>query len=161
MSNHPVTSRPMGQSEERKHRAPRIGFIRPGQVERAFVVLLYISLAILVFLSVLGTFYGRRGEDAPIATPLLILSHAIAAPGAFGIAIAIQFVLTITQYGARQMAGGDRRWWILYLVALGFSVYYNYHAYWTPLTAIVPAYLAGLFIVAGDILPEFIAVRRE
>lgn len=160
MTPHPVTSRPLGQTEERR-RAPSIGFIRPGSVERAFIALLYLALLLLVLLSVVGTFYGRRGEDAPIATPLRILSDMRAAPAALGIAIAIQFVLTVIQYGARQLSRRDRRWWILYLVALGFSVYYNYYAYWTPLTALVPMYLAGLFIVAGDVLPEFIAVRRE
>jgi hypothetical protein len=140
---------------------PRVGFLRPDQVERAFVGLLYLALALLVALSVLGTFYGRRGAAAPITDPVQIATDALGDPGGFGIAIAIQATLTVVQYGARQKARDDRRWWILYLVALGWSVYYNIQAYWTPLTALTPWYLAGLLIVAGDVLPEFLAVRRE
>lgn len=139
----------------------RIGFLRPGQIEVAFVALLYLALLLLVALSVLGTFYGRRGDEVPIATPLRIVRDAMASPIAFGIALGIQGVLTLIQYGSRQKAKGDRRWWILYLAALGWSVYYNVLGYWTPLTAITPWYLAALLIVAGDVLPEFLAVRRE
>ena len=148
---------------------PRVGFLRPGHVEYAFIWLLYLALLLLVLLSVLGTFYGRRGTEVPIATPLQIVADIFGDPtkgiaadlGNFGIAVAIQGVLTLIQYGARQKAKDDRRWWILYLVALGWSVYYNILGYWTPLTAIAPWYLAALLIVAGDVLPEFLAVQRE
>jgi hypothetical protein len=164
MTPHPVTSRPLGQEEKR--RAPRIGFIRPGSVERAFVALLYTALLLLVLLSVLGTFYGLLGRNAPINAPLLAALPAMtgavaAAPNTFLLAVIIQIVLTTIQYGARQMSKSDRRWWILYLVSLGISVYYNYQAYWTPLNTMTPAYLAALLIIAGDVLPEFIAVKRE
>lgn len=152
---------PLESGREEKRRKSRIGFIRPGQVETAFMWLLYAALFLLVLLSVLGTFYGRQGRDAPIAAPLRIMSDLRAAPALLGAALGIQFVLTLLQYGARQLSRSDRRWWILYLVALGVSVYYNYYAYWTPLVALVPWYLAGFLIVAGDILPEYIAVRRE
>ncbi|SRR5258706_8361329 len=139
----------------------RIGFLRPEQVERAFIWLLYLVLLVLVVLSVLGTFYGRRGESAPITAPRQIVADVLSDMLAFGIATGIQIVLTLVQYGTRQKARLDRRWWILYLVALGWSVYYNYLAYWTPLTALVAWYLAALLIIAGDVLPEFLAVRRE
>lgn len=157
-----VESRPLvnGQAPARR-RGPPIGFLQPATVERAFIVLLYMALAILVVLSVLGTFYGRRGTPAPITAPLHLWRDIITAPVLLGIAVAIQFTLTVIQYGARQKARYDRRWWILYLVALAWSVYYNTQAYWVPLTALVPWYLAGLLIVAGDVLPEFLAVRRE
>lgn len=147
--------------EEKRRRGPPIGFIRPSQVERAFIALLYLALFILVLLSVLGTFYGRQGETAPITAPRQMIADLVAAPVLLGIAIAIQLTLTVVQYGARQKARDDRRWWLLYLVSLGFSVYYNWQAYWTPLTVLVPWYLAGLLIIAGDVLPEFLAVRRE
>lgn len=150
-------------------RGARIGFLRPAAIERAFIILLYLVLLLLVILSVLGTFYGRRGEDAPIATPLRILTDVFGDPEVgvasdlvgIGLAVGIQAVLTIIQYGARQKARGDRRWWSLYLVALGWSVYYNALAYWTPLTVALPWYLVALLIIAGDVLPEFLAVRRE
>lgn len=158
-----VESRPLvnGQAPATKRRGPPIGFLRPATVERAFIVLLYVALAVLVTLSILGTFYGRRGTPAPITAPLQLWRDIAGAPVLLGIALAIQLMLTVIQYGARQKARDDRRWWILYLAALGVSVYYNWQAYWTPLTAFVPAYLAGLLIIAGDVLPEFLAVRRE
>lgn len=158
----PVRSVPLrdGQPVEQKRHA-RVGFIRPGQIERAFTALLYLMLLVLVVLSILGTFYGQRGEAAPLAAPLQVVGDVSGAWGAFGFALLIQFVLTVVQYGARQFATRDRRWWVLYLAALGISVYYNIQAYWTPLTVLLPVYLAGLLIVAGDVLPEFLAVRRE
>jgi type IV secretory pathway VirB2 component (pilin) len=141
--------------------APRIGFLRAGQVESAFRVLLYLTLLMLVALSIIGTFYGRAGAAAPITAPLTMVLTMVAMPAALGMAVLIQVVLTLVQYGSRQFARRDRRWWFLYLVALGISVYYNYQAYWTPLGALMPGYLAFMLIVAGDVLPEFIAVRRD
>lgn len=140
---------------------PRVGFLRPGQVERAFIGLLYFALLMLVVLSVIGTFYGRAGVSAPINTPLQMVRDMAAAPQQLGIALAIQFVLTLIQYGARQMARRDRRWWILYLVSLGISVYYNFQAYQEPLSALLPWYVAWLLIIAGDVLPEYIAIKQE
>lgn len=142
-------------------RRGRVGFLRPGHVEGAFVFVLYTALLLLVALSIVGTFYGLLGASAPVSAPLRILGALSGAPKLALLAFAIQAVLTVTQYGARQMAHHDRRWWLLYLVALGISVYYNVQAYWTPLTDMVRWYLAALLIVAGDVLPEFIAVRRE
>lgn len=158
----PVRSVPMvdGRPVEQKRHA-RVGFIRPGQIEHAFTALLYLMLLVLVVLSVLGTFYGQRGAVAPLAAPLRVITDVSSAWGAFGLALLVQSVLTVVQYGARQFASRDRRWWILYLAALGVSVYYNIQAYWAPLIVLLPVYLAGLLIVAGDVLPEFLAVRRE
>lgn len=142
-------------------RQARIGFIQPSQIERAFIALLYLMLFLLVVVSILGTFYGRRGEDAPLTAPLRVFADISGAWGAFGVALAVQGVLTVIQYGARSFARRDRRWWLLYLAALAISVYYNVQAYWTPLTALLSWYFAALLILAGDILPEFLAVRRE
>lgn len=165
--NRTVRSVPLrdGERVEGKRR-PTIGFIRPGQIERAFTALLYSALFLLVLLSILGTFYGLLGENAPIAAPLFVAIPRIvrsiaAAPNLFGEALVIQLILTLIQYGARQYAKNQPYWWIAYLVSLGVSVYYNYLAYWTPLNTLAPAYLAALIIIAGDVLPEFIAVRRE
>jgi len=142
-----------------KRARPRIGFFRPGHIERAFIVFLYATLAALVSLSVLGTFYGWIGKPAPLAAPGQILADVqTTAIWAAGL---IQMALTLAQWGARQLARHDRRWWMLYLIALGISVYYNVQAYWTPLTALIPWYVAGLLIVAGDVLPEFLAVQHE
>lgn len=144
-----------------KRKPPRIGFLRPGHVERAFVVLLYFALFALVLLSVVGTFYGWRGEQAPLTKPGQIIADIWEGGARLWWAVAIQVSLTLAQYGARQFARADRRWWILYLVALGISVYYNVQAYWTPLSELVAWYTAAVLIIAGDVLPEFLAVRHE
>lgn len=151
-----VTSRPTTASAR-----PRIGFLRPRHIERAFIALLYTALLALVLLSILGTFYGLRGEDAPIAAPLRMIGDALGSMIMLGVAFSIQTVLTLVQYGARQFAKRDRRWWLLYLLALGVSVYYNIQAYWVPLTALIPWYLTTLLIIGGDVVPELIAVRRS
>ena len=138
---------------------PRIGFLRPGHIERAFIALLYSALAVLVLLSVIGTFYGWRGELAPLSRPLPFLTDV--QTGGILAALLIQLVLTVIQWGARQLARHDRRWWILYLAALAVSVYYNVQAYWIPLNELTAWYTAAVLIVAGDVLPEFMAVRHE
>lgn len=142
-----------------KRAHPRIGFLNPSHIERAFIVLLYTTLAALVVLSVLGTFYGWIGKSAPLTQPGQILTDI--QTSAIWVAGLVQLALSLTQYGARQMSRHDRRWWMLYLAALAISVYYNVQAYWAPLTLLIPWYVAGLLIIAGDVLPEFLAVRHE
>ncbi len=138
---------------------PRIGFLRPGHIEDAFIALLYSALFVLVLLSVVGTFYGWRGEQAPLSRPLQFLAD-VQTGGIFA-ALVIQVVLTVLQWGARQLARHDRRWWMLYLAALSVSVYYNVQAYWIPLNELTAWYTAAVLIIAGDVLPEFLAVRHE
>src|SRR5690348_6195308 len=98
-----VQSKPVGA---RQH---RVGFIRPAHIERAFVLLLYLVLLALVLLSILGTFYGQLGKSAPITAPAQIWEDMSGAAGAFAVAVGVQLVLTIVQYGARQFAHRDRR----------------------------------------------------
>jgi len=158
-----VTSTPLPSAPQppRTRARPRIGFLRPGHVERAFVALLYLTLLCLVLLSIVGTFYGWRGEQAPITDPGQIVRDMIADGRRLGVTVLLQLCLTLAQYGARQFARADRRWWLLYLAALAISLYYNVVAYWTPLEALVSWYIAAALIIAGDVLPEFLAVRRE
>lgn len=144
-----------------KRPIPRIGFLNPNSIERAFKWLLYITLLALVVLSVIGTYYGISDSTAPLLTPRQIIADIQANTDRLWVAIAIQVFLTLTQYGARTMARHDRRWWFLYLVSLGISVYYNYQAYWVPLNELTLWPIAAAAIVAGDVLPEFIAIRHE
>ena len=144
-----------------KHKAPRIGFLRPGHLERAFIVLLYIAMAVLVVLSVIGTFYGLQAQSAPILSPATIYYAMRDNTNVLIAALVMQAVLSITQYGARAMARHDRRWWLLYLAVLAISVYYNWQAYWTPLNELTAWYIALALIVFGDVLPEMFAVRHD
>jgi hypothetical protein len=148
-----VQSKPLGK-------APKIGFLSPRGIERAFVVVLYLIMLALVVLSIVGTFYGLNQLPAPLTSPLQLAMDVQAAPGRLGLAFAIQIVLMVVQYGARQMAQYDWRWWGLYLVSLGVSVYYNVQAYWLPLLLLASWPVAALLIICGDVLPEFLAVRR-
>jgi hypothetical protein len=143
------------------HSRPRVGFLRPAHIERAFVAMLYIVVAVFVLLSVVGTFYGWRGLTAPLTSPWTIIADIRAAPVLFAIASGIQGALSLTQYGARQFARHNRRWWLVYLVALTFSVYYNVLAYWAPLAGFMGWYLAASLIVGGDVLPEIVAIKHE
>lgn len=156
-----VRSEPTNAGASRPQKGPRIGFLRPRHVERLFVVLLYITLLALVVLSVLGTYYGLAAEAAPLLRPRQIWADIQANPDRLWVAIAIQAFLSLGQYGARQFARRDPRWWFLYLAALSISVYYNAQAYWTPLNLLMPSLLVGALIIAGDVLPEFIAIRHE
>jgi hypothetical protein len=161
MSTHPVTSRPVDSGQRAAAGRKRIGFLRPGHIENAFIAALYLALLVLVVLSFLGTFYWLLGSDAPLSEPLTIVGDVLAAPRVFGIACAIQFALMLAQWGARQFARRDRRWWLIYLAALGFSVYYNIQAYYAPLVALgVAGWVSAAIIVAGDIVPEVTAVRH-
>lgn len=159
----PVAPAHKEEKEEKVQRrpAPRIGFINPRGIERAFIVLLYLTLLALVVLSVLGTFYGIGGNVAPLLSPRQIVADVGANTDRLWVAIAIQLFLTLGQYGARQMAGHDSRWWLLYLVTLGISVYYNFQAYWVPLQVLVSQPVAITAIILGDVLPEFIGIRHE
>ncbi len=156
-----VTVKPMPDTAPARSMHPRVGFLRPSHIERAFIALLYTALLLLIVLSVIGTFYGWQGKQAPLTTPIQIWRDITASTAILWIAIGVQLVLTLAQYGARQMARHDPRWWFLYLAALGISVYYNVQAYWMPLTEMIPFYVAALLILAGDILPEFLAVRHD
>ena len=139
----------------------RIGFLRPGHIEVAFLIALYVALGILVLLSFLGTFYGLLGRDVPLTRPLAAWHDVVRATGVFGLACGIQFGLTLAQYGARQFARRDPSWWLLYLASLGVSVYYNIQAYWTPLIAFGLSWWVVLaIIILGDVIPEIVAVRH-
>ena len=142
-------------------KVPRVGFLRPIYVERAFLALLYLTLLVLVLLSVIGTYYGLASNSAPLLRPAQILADIGANTDRLWVAIVIQAFLTLAQYGARQLARHDPRWWFLYLAALGISVYYNFQAYWVPLNDLTLWPIAAVAIVAGDVLPEFIAIRHE
>ncbi len=141
---------------------PEIGFLSPAAIETAFRALLYSGITLLVLLSVVGTFYGVAGQQAPLAEPGRIVADIVTRYEAFMMACLLQVVLTLTQYGSRQMTRHDPRWWLVYLAALGVSLYYNVQAYYMPLLAMgVPWLLDYIVIAAGDVLPEFGSVRRR
>ena len=139
---------------------PRIGFLSPEGIETAFLVLLYLATFLLALLSVLGTFYGLAGQAAPV-NALQIVRDIAGDYNRLLIAMLLQTVFTLSQYGARQWARRDPRWWFGYLAALLLSVWFNIQAYADPLVALhVPWLVAWCIIILGDVLPEFIVVRK-
>lgn len=158
MSN--VRSVPLDSGEKRQ-KPPEIGFLSGAGIERAFVVGLYIALALLAALSVLGTFYGMQSMAAPLGTPLQVAQDVAAAPSLLGAAFGLQLALTLAQYGARQRARRNRRWVVLYLASLAWSGYYNVTAYYEPAVAMgIPWGAALLLIIIGDVVPEMVAVKE-
>lgn len=140
-------------------RRPDIGFLCGQQIERVFTWLLYAAVVLLIALSVLGTFYGAQATSAPLSKPMEMWADISSDPLVLVWAVIAQFVLTLAQYGARQFARKDRRWWLLYVLALAISIYFNVQAYWEPLTAMLPWLLVAFLLLIGDIAPEFVAVR--
>lgn len=154
------TKAPAGKSGRQEK--PEIGFLNPDAIILAFRMLMYAGIVLLAFLSVAGTFYGRAGQQAPLDRPGQVVADITAAPNAFGLALGIQVVLTLLQYGSRQMARHNPRWWLLYLVSLGVSLWYNIHAYYEPILAMhVPWLLDYIIIAAADVVPEFASVRKR
>lgn len=140
---------------------PRIGFLPASAIERAFILLIYVGVLLLIMLSIVGTFYGARSSAAPITKPGVIWATMRDSGYGFWLAVGVQAALSLTQYGARQLARHDARWWLLYLAALGISVYFNIQAYAAPLQVyMLPGYAYAL-ILAFDILPEFVSIRHD
>lgn len=149
------------RSQPTKPQAPEIGFLSGAGIERAFIVGLYVALALLAALSVLGTFYGMQSRPSPLGAPLQVVQDVTAAPSLLGAAFGLQFALTLVQYGARQRARRNPRWWLLYLASLAWSGYYNVTAYYEPAVALgIPWAVALLLIIIGDVAPEMIAVKE-
>jgi len=155
-----VTQKPLNPPPVRK--APALGQFDPARVRGIFVSLVYGFAWALIALSIAGTFYGARNLDAPLLTPWRIIADVAAAPNLAAMALLAQAVLGIVQWGARQMADHDARWWLLYIAALALSAWWNWSAYGDPLIAIgVPWLIAGGMILLGDIFPELILVRER
>lgn len=166
-SSVPGSPPPPSGAVRRPHRVstyqqPALGFIDPALVRRAFAVLIVTIAWLLIALSVFGTFYGARGMDAPLTTPILLFFDIMSAPSAALVALLAQAVLSLAQWGARQFAAHDRRWWILYVASLSLSAWWNWSAYGDPLISIgVPWLLSIGLVVLGDVFPELILVRER
>lgn len=139
----------------------QIGVLSGSGIERLFVIALRIGALMLIVLSVLGTFYGARGVSIPLS--LLVIWHDITTQiGAGVLALVAQGVLSLVQWGGRQLAHRDRRWWIVYLASLGLSAWWNWTAYGTPLRDLhVPWLIAAGIVIGGDIFPEATLVKKK
>lgn len=137
----------------------RPGMIRGASVERWMISLIHFIAWSLIVLSVLGTFYGARGVDAPILQPLRIIGDIVLMPMMFLFTLALQAILSVVQWGARQMARHHLAWWLLYFAALALSAWWNWQAYGDSMIAAqMPWLLAIGVIIVGDMVPEFALV---
>lgn len=148
----------------------RIGFIKGGGTETAFVWLLRGAGVALILVSVVGTFYGLQGAEAE-APPRIIPAMLAGWPWLLG-AVAVQLFLSIGQWGSRQRAqghrhegrraGGDPRFWVVYLALLALSAALNWIAYGQHLVEWgIHWALALAAVIAGDALAELVIVVDE
>ena len=85
----------------------------------------------------------------------------VAQPWLFGWTVALQLLLSVVQWGARQMARRVLLWWLLYFAALALSAWWNWQAYGVTLLALkAPWLLAVGVIIVGDMYPEFALVKE-
>lgn len=144
-------------TEETRRSRTKTGIVSASFVKRMLLALVRVTAGVLIVLSVVGTFYGARGQDA--AAPLQIVLDIWQAPLIAVLAVGIQGLLSVIQWGSRAAADDDVRWWALYGGALALSAWWNWTAYGDPLIAVgVPWLLAAGIVIAGDIYPEFALV---
>lgn len=137
----------------------RPGMIRGASVERALVFIIHAAAWGLIVLSILGTFYGSRGLPAPILQPWQIVVAIAAQLWVFIGAVALQVVLSLVQWGSRQMARRNPLWGLLYFASLALSAWWNWQAYGTSLLTMgMPWLLAIGVIIIGDMMPELALV---
>lgn len=137
-----------------------IGVLSGSHIERMFVTALRIGAWTLIALSVLGTFYGARGNAIPLSL-VVIWQDIISQLGIALAALIAQGLLSLIQWGGRQLAQRDRRWWLVYLASLTLSAWWNWTAYGTPLIALnVPWLIAAGIVIGGDIFPETALVKK-
>lgn len=141
-------------------RSKRPGMIKGAFIERLLIALIHELAWLLIILSVLGTFYGARGQDAPLLTPGQIIRDIWAQPIILGVALIGQGLLSVVQWGSRVMAvSTNRYWWLAYFGALALSVWWNWQAYGDPMLILgVPWLIAIGFVIGGDMLPELALV---
>lgn len=129
---------------------------------RAVEIAVPLVAILLVVLSVLGTFYGARGQSVPILDPLRMLRDIAAGLGLFAMALCGQLALAVAQWGGRQKAREDRRWWALWALSLALSAWWNWKGYGPPLVgAGLPWLLAVALVVGGDIVPELTLIQED
>jgi hypothetical protein len=137
------------------------GCIPGGVVAVVLVALIPVLAVALVLLSFLGTFFGARGLPVPLLRPSALWAALLAAPWGVLLAALVQGGLAVAQYGGRQLARDDRRWWILYGLALAVSAWWNWKGYGPILIgAGVPWLLAAIMVVLGDVFPELALIRE-
>lgn len=137
----------------------RPGMISGARIERAMITIIHTAAWALIVLSILGTFYGARGLSAPILQPWQIVLAIAAGPWLFVGTVILQVVLSLVQWGSRQLARRNPLWGLLYFAALALSAWWNWQAYGAALLTMgAPWLLAIGVIIIGDMMPELALV---
>ena len=140
-------------------RNARTGVIPRASIVTALILTLRSVLIGLMVLSLMGTFYAMIGMTAPFPQVWQMLPDVARDVGTFGIAFAMQLVLSLVQWGSSTLGKEDRRWWWLYALALAPSAWMNIESYAVPLLEVFGWsderwIVAALLIVAFDVAPE-------
>lgn len=143
-------------------RPPRKGGLVSGRaMGRVLHVLVPLGALTLILLSMVGTFYGSRNLEAPL-NPLLWVRDMWGARSLALLAFIGQGTMLVAQWGGRHNAKTDPRWWVLYFLSLGLSVWWNWAAFGAPLVAAGLPWLIALgLVVGGDVAPELTLVRDD
>ena len=150
-----TTRRPGGRNAQ-----PTLGLIDGAKIRQAFILFVYAAAGLLFVLSVIGTTYG--GSQLPLPALDRLWYDIRTTPVSFGLGLLGQLALTIMQWGAMHLAlNEDRRWGVLWILAVLVSAGLNITAYYAPVVASgAPPLLVILVIVVADVLTELIFVRR-
>lgn len=140
-----------------KVRRMRTGVVPAESMARVFVLFVRITALALIVLSYLGTCYGLAGAgvvgpDGLNVAPATSLMH-------WGMALILQTVLSLIQWGARAWAhqSGNPVWFVAYAAALGISVTFNWIAYSSLIMGWgVAWWLTLIGIALFDMMPEHI-----
>ncbi len=140
----------------RPARRVRTGLIPAAHMSIVLIWLIRVIALLLIILSLFGTFYGMSGQAMPLSRVGQLWTDISLAKEGFAIAVGLQIVFSVIQWGSMGHAKTDPRWWGLYLIALGFSGYWNWQAYHQAMidTMHMPWLLALIVIIASDVLAE-------
>lgn len=157
-----VPQQPKPKRRKKRRAGPSTTLLSGDAMERTLIIVLQLAAWLLIFISMVGTFYGVGPDPAPLWTPLQIWRDVMGSLLLFSLAIVGQGILSVAQWGSRNAAKRDRRWWFAYLAVLAPSVWWNWEAYGPPLTDVgVPWVVALGIIILGDVGPELVLVSTD
>jgi hypothetical protein len=140
-------------------RGSRTGLVPRSTIVTALIITLRSVLIGLMLLSLMGTFYALIDTTAPFPQVWQMVPDMVQDSGTFLMALGMQLLFSLVQWGSATLAKEDRRWWFLYLLALAPSAWMNIQSYAEPTLQVFGwsgdrFIIVALLIIAFDIAPE-------